>query len=56
MFKLAGVSPELAEKEIEIPADASVKEVKEIVRKAYNLPADLDIQLILPNRSSPDTT
>ncbi len=50
-FRLAGVSPEQAEKEIEIPDDLSVKEVKELVRKAYNLPKDFDIQLILPNRS-----
>ncbi len=55
-FRLAGVSPEQAQKEIEIPPDLSVKEVKEIVRKAYNLPPDFDIQLILPDKSSKSST
>ncbi len=51
-FRLTGVPPESAEKEVDIPSDLSVKEVKELIRKAYNLPADFDIQLILPDRDS----
>jgi hypothetical protein len=51
-FRLAGVPPEVAEKEIEIDPDLPVKEVKELVRKAFNLPPGFDIQLILPDRTS----
>ncbi len=51
-FRLAGVPPDESEKEIEIDPDLSVKEVKELVRKAFNLPPRFDIQLIIPDRTS----
>ncbi|OLS13894.1 MAG: hypothetical protein RBG13Loki_2488 [Promethearchaeota archaeon CR_4] len=49
-FRLAGVPPEEAEKEIDIAPNLTVLEVKELVRKTFKLPLDFDIQLILPDK------
>jgi hypothetical protein len=51
-FRLAGVPPEQAEKDIAIDPDLTVIEAKELVRKAFNLSPDFDLQLILPDKPS----
>jgi hypothetical protein len=46
-FRLAGVDPEHAEREIDIDPDETIAEVKEKVRRAFHLQSDLNIELIV---------
>ncbi|HMF31618.1 MAG TPA: hypothetical protein VKK79_09400 [Candidatus Lokiarchaeia archaeon] len=65
-FRLAGVAPDQAEREIDIGPDETVGDIKEKVRNAFHLQSDLTIELIVtpieeenagedPDSESPDS-